>query len=272
MLLENTEQLLEICLGIFNQSKDLSLLFAMPLFIARVAWMNVSGAGQQEYTQAIKGLLAFFVLTYSFEYVLEIILEIPKALEPGFSGIGDSTSGSDSSWVPDMLRWILESVGLIFFHVAHLIQFVFLVLLCSLAPIIFLLGSILGIGLGVKIFYGLLLVTACWPIVWVSFDQVGSLIAEMDISWLGYTLSEILINVMKAFGPIGLAIAAFSSEVGNTIKQGARFVTAGATGGASIATNSIRQTKSTIHKSSEAYKAHQQRKKEKNYVRPELRI
>jgi flagellar motor component MotA len=106
----------------------------------------------------------------------------------------------------------------------------------------------------------------------VSFDQVGSLIAEMDISWLGYTLSEILINVMKAFGPIGLAIAAFSSEVGNTIKQGARFVTAGATGGASIATNSIRQTKSTIHKSSEAYKAHQQRKKEKNYVRPELRI
>jgi hypothetical protein len=34
---------------------------------------------------------------------------------------------------------------------------------------------------------------------------------------------------MKAFGPIGLAIAAFSSEVGNTIRQGAKFVTAGAT-------------------------------------------
>jgi ABC-type transport system involved in cytochrome bd biosynthesis fused ATPase/permease subunit len=84
MLLENTEQLLEICLGIFNQSKDLSLLFAMPLFIARVAWMNVSGAGQQEYTQAIKGLLAFFVLTYSFEYVLEIILEIPKSIGARF--------------------------------------------------------------------------------------------------------------------------------------------------------------------------------------------
>jgi hypothetical protein len=33
-----------------------------------------------------KGLLAFFVLTYSFEYVLDVILEIPKALEPGFSG------------------------------------------------------------------------------------------------------------------------------------------------------------------------------------------
>ena len=42
----------------------------------------------------------------------------------------------------------------------------------------------------------------------------------MDISWIGYTLSEILINFMKAFGPLGLAIAAFSSEVGGTIKKG----------------------------------------------------
>jgi hypothetical protein len=272
MLLDNTEQLLKICIGIFNQSKDLSLLFVLPLFIARVAWMNVSGAARQEYTGALKGLLAFFVLTYSFEYVLDVILQIPQALNPGFRSIADRAKGSDSSWVPDLLRWMLESLGLIFFHIAHLIQFVFLVLLCSLAPIVFLLGSVLGVGLGVKIFYGLLLVTACWPIVWVSFDQVGALIAKMDISWLGYTLSEILVNVMKAFGPIGLAIAAFSSEVGNTIRQGAKFVTAGSSAGASFATSSVKHSRSTINKSSTAIKTHLKKRKERNYVRPELRI
>jgi hypothetical protein len=73
---------------------------------------------------------------------------------------------------------------------------------------------------GVKVFFGLLLITGCWPIVWASFDQVGSFIYQMDISWMGYALSEILINFMKAFGPLGLAIAAFSSEVGGTIKKG----------------------------------------------------
>jgi hypothetical protein len=60
MLLDNTEQLLKICIGIFNQSKDLSLLFVLPLFIARVAWMNVSGAAQQEYTGATQRATRIF--------------------------------------------------------------------------------------------------------------------------------------------------------------------------------------------------------------------
>jgi hypothetical protein len=218
MLLENTEELRSICLNIFNQSRDLSLLFVMPIFLARIAWLNSSGANQTEYSSLIKGLVAFFVLAFGFEYILSLVFEIPKALRPSFSSIKDAFP--ESSWVPDMLRWILESLGIIFYHIAHLIQFVFLVLLCSLAPVVFLLGSLFGIGLGVKVFFGLLLITGCCPIVWASFDQVGSFIYQMDISWMGYALSEILINFMKAFGPLGLAIAAFSSEVGGTIKKG----------------------------------------------------
>ena len=102
MLLENTEELKSICLSIFNQSRDLSLLFVMPVFLIRIAWLNSSGASQLEYSGLIRGIVAFFALAFGFEYILNFIFEIPKALRPSFHSINQASP--ESSWVPDILR------------------------------------------------------------------------------------------------------------------------------------------------------------------------
>jgi hypothetical protein len=220
MLIENTETIIQICKGIFDESRGICLLLVGPVFFAKVFWLNISGASSADYSELIKGLLLFLVLSYSFEYVLEFVFEIPKALEPGMTGLGARLADSNTHWAPDVLRWVVESVGLAFYYIAHFVQFLFLVLLCSLGPILFLLGCLLGLGFSVKVFFGILLVTGCWPIVWMSFNEVGDLIASLDLSWMGYAMSEILINFMKAVGPLGLALAAFSSEAGKSVRRG----------------------------------------------------
>jgi hypothetical protein len=225
MLLENTDKLFEICMGLFVESRKLTLFFVLPLFMIKITWLNVSGGSQAEYTGVLKGLITFFVLAYSFEYVLEIVLELPRVLSPRSAPASGGGDDGWFDWAPDAFKWILGSLGIVFYHIAHLIQFVFLVLLASLAPIVFLLSSILNVGFGNKVFFGLLLVSGCWPIVWASFDQVSFLLAKMEISSTGWAISEVLMSFMKALGPLGIAVAALSSEVGGSVGKGFTSVT-----------------------------------------------
>lgn len=220
MLLENTETISKLCMGIFEQSRGICLALVGPIFFTKVFWLNVSGGSNSNYSELLKGLVLFFLLSYGFEYILDFILEIPKALQPEIVSLNQRLSDESSSWAPDLLRWSVESLGLMVYYIAHFIQFLFLVLLCSLGPVLFLLGCLLGLGFSVKAFFGILLVTACWPIVWASFDQVGELIGQMDLSWMGYAMAEILVNFMKAIGPLGLALVAFSSEAGKAVRAG----------------------------------------------------
>lgn len=270
MLLENTETIIQICKGIFEESRGICLYLVGPVFFARIFWLNVSGASSADYSEVIKGLLLFLLLSYGFEYVLDFVFEIPKVLKPTVTNLSQRLDDGSTRWAPDILRWSVESLGLIFYYIAHFVQFLFLVLLCSLGPILFLLGCLLGIGFSVKVFFGILLVTACWPIVWVSFDQVGDLIAKLDMSWMGYAMSEVLINLMKAIGPLGLALIAFSSEAGKAVRSGmsgaktmAMGTVAMGKGGVGAGAVTYMGSKSVYNFAKSHYGKHQERRGEK---------
>lgn len=258
MLLENTDVLIEICSNVFSKSREYCLYFVGPVFFTRVFWLNISGANQSEYSALIKGLLTFFVLSYSFEYILDIIFEIPRSIDLSRSAINATPPNEEVAWVPDVLRWTVQTLHMIFYHLAHFLQFLFLVFLSAIAPIVFLLSCLLNIGFGLTVFFGILLVTGCWPIVWISFDQVSVLIAQMDLSWLGYSLTEILINLMKAVGPLGLALVAFSSESGKALRTGISGTRAMSMKSYSVSKNSVKYGKNlydTKLKKSAAVKA-----------------
>src|SRR5690606_25339834 len=91
------------------------------------------------------------------------------------------------------------------YWVVYYLHVFFMLLMCSMAPIVFLLSALLGIGLGLEIFMGLLIVGSSWPIIWYGFDQVHASLVNAQTDAFGAKCLELLITLFKGLAPVSFA-------------------------------------------------------------------
>lgn len=212
----------ELCMMIFRESEKACTLFLVPLALSRIIYASVSGDDGDTIKETIKGVLVYLVLIYGFEYVLEVLLEIPQAFLPSFSYDAlttEKTSAAASEPVPlgslpTYLEYFINVVLSGLFWCAVFLHVLFMALMCGMAPIVFILGGVLGIGFGIKVFFGLLVVASSWPILWGAFDQVSHYLRVKGRGDFGDYVVEGLTLLLKAVGPLVLGYSSANSSAG----------------------------------------------------------
>ncbi len=218
--MENLTNLQQICMEVFNSVSSATTVFLLPLTLGRIVYSNSIGEGQKAF-ETIKGLAVYFIATVAYPYLLEILFSIPDAFLPksqSFSQISDSASEINLlNVLPSSLDIISNVVLSALYWIVYYLHVFFMILMSSMAPVVFMLGSILGIGLGLEIFMGLLVIGSTWPIIWYGFDQVYiALVSRQDDSF-GSKCLEILITLFKGLAPITFASLAMKSPAGQAI-------------------------------------------------------
>lgn len=222
---EVTKGVLDASLLTFEATANVTSIFVVPVCLARIAFLNVSGSVSQGYSSVIKGVVLYFVLIFGFRHILEILLALPEHFTPQFSGKAlkdgmDNTNNVTAAavLVPNILTWILESSTAVIYHAATVFHFLMTVILSAMAPIVFLLGCLLGIGLGIKVFSGLLVMVSAWPIVFSACDALHNLSpALQSMGGLSGLVSELVISFFKLAGPLAIAFFSLSSSAGQAV-------------------------------------------------------
>ena len=236
MLVSNPSELSSVCFKIFSNVREICLFFVLPIFLLRVTYLNLVGSESNSFIAALKGLVLFFVLCFTFDYVLELLFEIPQAFMPDFSyeriigqkvpeRPGFEVESGYFDQVPTFLRWIGEVVIAFLFHAATSIHMLFMMVMSGLAPLVFLLATQLGIGIGVKLFFGLMILSSSWPIIWYGFDELSTWYAQYSTGGFDEIVFEILVYLLKIIGPFGLAIGAMESGPGSSVVSATRMAT-----------------------------------------------
>lgn len=244
----NPDELTQICLKVFEGVSKASNWFVIPLFILRVSYAQMTG-NAQEIKTAIRGVFIYFFLIYGFSYILSVLFTAPQAFLPGLdsifsgsSGIGPGLSqGAESlngksvqDWgsiahgageaVPILVTKILEFIAAMVYWFLVVIHVLFMVLMSGFAPIVFLLSCILGVGIGLRAFFGLLILAACWPLMWYGFDQALISISKTIPDSVGRSVTEIVVTLIKGVGPLGVAYLGVNSGLGSSTVSGARSI------------------------------------------------
>lgn len=217
------DQVLPIAIGLFNKCAALTTAFVVPMALIRVAYANVTGGEGRAYTEVFKGVVLYFILIHTFEPLLGILLDLPEAFglsrlnpEPPVHG----ARAQSETMLPSAVLWTLESVASVIYYVAVFLNYAFTVIMSAIAPIMFLLGALFGIGFGVTAFMSLLIVVSSWPIVWVACDQLHTSMKPLTDSGLGALVFEIVILTLKTVAPLTLAyFGAVSSPVGRSLRN-----------------------------------------------------
>jgi hypothetical protein len=238
----NADEILKVALPIFNQCCDFTNTFVVPLAIVRIIYANVTGGGSSEYSQVVKGMVLYFLLIHGFEPMLKILLDLPDAFGLGGQGsagaIQEPTHVRSQSLLPDVVQWSMEAFASGLYWLAKFLSSAFTVILTSIAPVIFLLGAVLGIGLGLRMFFGLLIMVSSWPIVWTACDALFEAVSPVTTSSFGIGVFEITCLLLKIMGPLALSyFGAHSSPVGQAIASTAGVMKMGATRGGSVVVN-----------------------------------
>ena len=219
-----SDGVLQVATKAFEQCSSGTNLFVLPLFLIRVSYANVSGGAASEYTQAVKGVVLYLILIFGFGPILQILLSLPEAFLPNLdlNALGQARpTGTGEiatlSAVPSVLMWSLESIVACLFYVALFLNFAFAIVLSSIAPVVFLLGALLGIGFGLRTFFGLLIVVSSWPIVWAACNSLSSLMLPIAGGELGGVVFEIAVTLLKIAGPLAIAYFGMSSAPGQGV-------------------------------------------------------
>ncbi len=219
-----SDSVLQVSMAAFDKASGATNVFVAPLLIARFAYANVTGSQSLEYSSAIKGVILYFVLITGFEPILRILLILPEHFVPEFSldvfkSVKETQDASSSvlGLVPSVLTWTLESLVAVLYYAAMFLNFAVAVLMAAMAPIIFLLGAILGIGLGVRTFFGLLVTVCAWPVVFAACESLHALVIPMTDGGLGALVFDLLITVFKLAGPLALAFLGLNSGAGQAL-------------------------------------------------------
>ena len=225
-------------MSVFGSCADFTSTFVIPLALVRVIYANITGGSSAEYSAAAKGVVLYFALIYSFEPILKLLLDLPEAFGFGgglSGGIAEPSHVKSQSILPDLVLRGMETSASILFHVAKFLNYAFTVILTSIAPVIFLLGAVLGIGLGLRVFFGLFIMVSSWPIVWTACDALFKAVSPTTTSSLGIGVFEIVCLALKITGPLALSyFGAHSSPVGQAIATTVGALKTGATRGGSV--------------------------------------
>ncbi len=222
----------EFLVKIYENTASLCLVIVGPIFLLRIVQNSLMGSSQ-DFIEIFKGLVACFILLFGFRYILEGITLFLDDLYPKNVSLDAESflkeGHFDGPWA---LMKILQSLTIILFWVGSFIQLFVLSILSALAPVVFVLGTLLGIGLGVKIFLGMLIMSSTWPIVWEAIDQVSTWIGQnADGSFSSYVL-VLVTQILKLLGPLAIAITSMNSGPG---QMATRVATAFVTKGTSLA-------------------------------------
>ena len=219
-----TDGVMQVATKAFEQCSSGTNIFVLPLFLVRVAYANASGGSSNEYTQAVKGVVLYFVLIFGFAPILQILLSLPDAFLPGFNFEVLNQARPDErgemstlASVPSVLLWSLESIVACLFYLALFLNFAFTIVLSSIAPVVFLLGALLGIGFGLRTFFGLLIVVSSWPIVWATCNELSNLMIPVAGGELGGVVFEFAVTLLKIAGPLAIAYFGISSAPGQGV-------------------------------------------------------
>lgn len=225
--------LTELCLQIFKGVEQTTTLFVVPLFLMRVLYGQMFGDGH-EVTGAIKGVFLYFVLCLAFTPILKIILEIPSTfmnenILPGISNSVDKIKEDSEFSIPALLMkstpeitfLIIESISAVIFWVAWALQAIICIFLTGIAPIVFLLSCVVGIGISNRLFFGLLVMTSTWPLAWFGFDTLMQHLFKVVAHPFGQLCIEFVILIFKVVVPIFSAYLSLNSGPGRLMMSGA---------------------------------------------------
>lgn len=230
--MENLNDVQKICIDVFQIVAKTTSIFVLPLFMGQIAFSNVSGSGDKVFS-SLKGVLLYFTLVAGFPLILSILFAIPESFLPSFTTFNSMTSSmSDSTWsgmLPLILSRAFEVILSVLYWIVYYLHIFFMLIMCSMAPIVFLGGTILGIGIGIEIFMGLLIIGSSWPIIWYGFDQVHAALTVTQQDEFALRCLELLLILSKGIAPVAFAMAAIKSPAGKAI-SGAAKTAAAATG------------------------------------------
>lgn len=217
--MESFSELYKVCIQVFEAVVRGTSVFVLPIFLGRIVFANLHGEGFKAFS-AFKGILTYFVLISGFPLFLEVLFSIPESFLPNFNSmqsVASSSPGWEFSAIPFGLDRILEVILSALYWVAYYLHVFFMLLMCSMAPIIFLVSSLLGVGMGLEIFMGLLIIGSSWPIIWYGFDQVHSSLVSAQSDEFGAKCLEVMITLFKGLAPVTFAGLAIKSPAGRAI-------------------------------------------------------
>ena len=211
------------CMTVFNSVRQVVQPFIPVCFLMRVLVGQMTG-NPDEIKQAFKGVILAAILFLSYGQILSFVFEIRHitAFVPLKADYSEADSGFHFPWedkkipsetkeqlqkngvnkegtddlekkssVPRLLRLILESIislffwGILFFHT------VVLFFMSAFAPVIFVLGCVLGIGILPKIFFASFAILSIWPVIFIGIHDAGEVISK------AFNLSEYLMIIVE---------------------------------------------------------------------------
>jgi len=261
---ENFSELHNVCIKVFESVAGTTAVFILPLFLGKVVFSNVMGDGVKAFT-ALKGALLYFILVAAFPLIVELLFSIPEAYLPKFNSMtsfAEAMPGWDVSSIPFSVDRVLEVILAGLYWVVYYLHVFFMLLMCSMAPIVFLLSALLGVGLGLEVFMGLLIVGSSWPIIWYGFDQVHASLVNSQTDAFGAKCLELLITLFKGLAPVTFASLAVKSPAGRAVSQAAtgavsvaKWTGTNAVAGVSRMSSAARSTKSVFSEKNRASKS-----------------
>ncbi|GIL17049.1 MAG: hypothetical protein BroJett040_08000 [Oligoflexia bacterium] len=222
--MDNFSDLHSVCIRVFNTISNTTTVFVLPLFLARIVFSNILGEGAKAF-HSLKGVVIYFCLVSGFPLIIEVLFSIPESYLPRPQTLSAFTQGNpgwEVSSLPFAVDRILEVILAGLYWVVYYLHIFFMLLMCSMAPIVFLVSTLLGVGIGLEIFIGLLIVGSSWPIIWYGFDQVHDSLSSVQMDPFGAKCLELLLTLFKGLSPIAFASLAVKSPAGRAITQTAQ--------------------------------------------------
>lgn len=214
-----------ICVQVFGTVSGVTSILLLPLFMTRIIFSNVLGEGGKVF-QILKGAVIYFILIAGFPLILDLLFSIPESFLPIYKGPSvfkpNQPAEIGLSTIPFMLDTILEILLATLYWIVYYLHLFFMVLMCSMAPIVFLTSALLGIGMGIEVFIGLMIVGSSWPVIWYGFDQVHVSLVMKNSDGFGMKCLELLITILKGIAPASFALLAVKSPMGKAVTQMAK--------------------------------------------------
>ena len=223
--MENYSSLHQVCIQVFEAVSKTTSIFVVPFFMMRIVFSNILGEGSKVF-EILKNTVLYFCLVSAFPLIIELLFSIPEAYLPRaeyMNAAAMNTPGwNPSSLIPFAVDRILEVLLAGLYWLAYYLHNFFMIVMCSMAPIVFLSSTLLGLGLGLEIFLGLLIAGSSWPIIWYGFDQVHAQLVSAQTDQFGAKCLELLLTLFKAIAPVAFASVAIKSPPGKVIAAAAR--------------------------------------------------
>lgn len=202
------------------------MAFVPVLFLVRMIYASITG-NSEVIKATFHGVLLFFILIHGFSFVLEILLAIPASYLPDFNFKSAQPAGIFDVDIPRWVLYIFECLIALFYWTATIIHILLLVIMSSVAPVVFLVACLLGIGWGIGLFFGLLLLTSSWPIMWHGFEQFTMWANRSMSDPFSRLITEVVVTILKVVGPIGFAFVSMNSGPGKALTSGTKLLVSG---------------------------------------------